>query len=102
MITINFKRKDDKFISLNVKGHANFADFGEDVVCAGVSSIVFGALNAFDRLAGEHFKIDVSDEEVNVEAISDVCMIDKLLSFVYIQLLTIENQYPDNITIIIK
>lgn len=32
---------------LVVSGHANYAEHGSDIVCAGVSSIVLGALNWF-------------------------------------------------------
>lgn len=32
---------------LVVSGHANYAEHGTDIVCAGVSSIVLGALNWF-------------------------------------------------------
>lgn len=99
MILVKFEKFDDKFVSLNVSGHANFANKGEDLVCAGVSSIVFGALNAFDKLANEHFKMEVLDNLIKVETLSNACITDKLLNFVYIQLLTIKDQYPDNINI---
>jgi hypothetical protein len=31
--------------ALLVKGHANFDEHGKDIVCAGVSAIIMGALN---------------------------------------------------------
>lgn len=34
--------------ALQVSGHADSAPYGQDLVCAGVSSIVMGALNWFD------------------------------------------------------
>lgn len=35
--------------ALLVKGHANFDEHGKDIVCAGVSAIIMGALNWFDQ-----------------------------------------------------
>ena len=37
------------FVSLTVSGHANSAPHGEDLVCAAVSGIVLGGINAFDE-----------------------------------------------------
>ncbi|WP_303923175.1 ribosomal-processing cysteine protease Prp [Ureaplasma parvum] len=35
--------------ALLIKGHANYSEYGTDIVCAGVSAIVMGALNWFDQ-----------------------------------------------------
>ncbi|MDQ0417554.1 uncharacterized protein YsxB (DUF464 family) [Croceifilum oryzae] len=35
-----------------VTGHANFAEHGSDIVCAAVSGIVFGQVNAIETLTG--------------------------------------------------
>lgn len=101
MISVIFNKQDDKFISMTVTGHAEFADIGEDIVCAGVSSIVFGALNGFEEIASEKFDIVVSDHLITVNVIDSSCVTDKLLSFVHLQLQTIEKQYSDNIGITI-
>jgi len=42
----------DEVSSFTVKGHANFANRGEDIVCAGVSAVTFGAVNAIEELTG--------------------------------------------------
>ena len=86
---------------MTVTGHADFDDLGEDVVCAGVSSIVFGALNGFDELAKDKFDIVISDNLITVNVLDSVCLTDKLLSFVNLQLKTVEQQYSDNIGITI-
>ena len=46
MIKITASRKDGKIVNLTVKGHANSAPHGEDLVCAAVSSILVGGCNA--------------------------------------------------------
>ena len=45
MIKVLIKFEEKKFKSLEVKGHANSAPHGEDLVCAGVSSVLTGGLN---------------------------------------------------------
>ncbi|NLC54796.1 MAG: ribosomal-processing cysteine protease Prp [Erysipelothrix sp.] len=101
MISVIFNKQDDKFVSMTVTGHANFDDLGEDVVCAGVSSIIFGALNGFDELAKDNFDIVVTENLITVNVLESVCISDKLLSFVHLQLKTVEQQYSDNIGITI-
>ncbi len=46
MINADFQKKDSVIIGFSVKGHAEFADEGEDIVCASVSSAVQLVANA--------------------------------------------------------
>ena len=47
MIKATFVYCDKDLKSLTVKGHANSAPYGEDLVCAAISAIVVGGLNAY-------------------------------------------------------
>lgn len=53
MITIEIKEKEKTYVQFLVKGHAGSGQYGEDIVCAGVSAVVYGILNtlmdAYDR-----------------------------------------------------
>ena len=99
MISVKFTKSNGAFASLQVSGHAESANKGEDLICAGVSAIVFGALNGFDQLANTMFDLEVKDNYVSAKALSDECIVNKLLNFVYIQLKTVEDQYSKNIKI---
>ena len=53
MIKVQVKRKTAGDIeSVTIHGHAGYADPGQDIVCAAVSGISFGAINGIDRLLG--------------------------------------------------
>jgi len=39
-------------VGYRVEGHALFADEGNDIVCAGVSAVAVGAVNAAEAVAG--------------------------------------------------
>ena len=39
MIKVEFKYVDDKFSYLKIQGHANSAEYGHDLICAGVSAM---------------------------------------------------------------
>lgn len=44
MIKIKIKRENNHINFVEVKGHANYSSFGNDIVCASVSSVVQTAL----------------------------------------------------------
>ena len=48
MIKIKINKTNNKYSSLIVSGHSNYDEIGKDIVCAGVSAILIGALNWFD------------------------------------------------------
>lgn len=53
MIKVMITRHSDGTIdSFTVKGHANYAKHGEDIVCAGVSAVTVGTVNAIEQLTG--------------------------------------------------
>lgn len=85
---------------INVKDHAGYKDAGQDLVCAGVSSIVFGMMNALELLANNqcHFQIEEADITIEVKAMSQI--VNNLLTAMIIQLQTIEENYRAYIKII--
>ncbi|WP_040950122.1 ribosomal-processing cysteine protease Prp [Gorillibacterium massiliense] len=54
MIRVRIERSkaDRNILSFQVKGHASYADPGEDIVCAGVSAVTVGTVNAVEKLTG--------------------------------------------------
>lgn len=49
MIEIHFKKNEDE-ISLCSKGHAGFAEYGQDIVCAGVSALFLAAVDTLEKM----------------------------------------------------
>jgi uncharacterized protein len=53
MITITIVRNVEKaIIRFTVTGHAFYDDPGKDIVCAGVSAVTTGAVNAIEKITG--------------------------------------------------
>jgi uncharacterized protein YsxB (DUF464 family) len=50
-ITIN-KNKLEQIIAMEVKGHAGYADHGQDIVCAAVSVLTINTVNSISHLLG--------------------------------------------------
>lgn len=85
------------FMIFKAHGHAHFAEYGQDIVCAGISSIIFGALNALDSILDD-VTIQVDDNEIVVTTkCNDEA--EQLFRFLVIQLKTVQVSYPQYISI---
>ena len=95
-VNVSFIGKDVK--TLTVSGHANFAKYGQDLVCAGVSAIVTGGINALEE---EINNIVIINEEnkLGVEVVNSNEKIQIIIKTILIQLETIEDSYKKYIKI---
>lgn len=98
MISVNvtFIGKDVK--SLTVSGHANYDKYGKDIVCAGVSAVVTGGINALESEI-DNIKVINEDNKLGVEIINSNDKIQIILNTILVQLQTIENSYKKYIKI---
>ncbi|MBS4199803.1 ribosomal-processing cysteine protease Prp [Bacillus sp. FJAT-49732] len=106
MIFVNVEKTyDGKIRSFTMDGHADFADKGKDIVCAGASAVAFGSVNAIIALTGIEPEIEQSETgflkcsfhtESTDESFNQVQL---LLEGMIISLQTIERDYQDYIKI---
>lgn len=102
MIRVNFFITEEGLIlGYNVCGHADYDDYGRDIVCAAVSSAALLTANtiseiikvpadaSIDNDGGMKFKINENN--------ANLCR-DVLLGF-KLHMLNLEEQYPKNITV---
>ena len=99
MINAIYEIKADKYYAINVSGHALSAEYGKDLICASVSSIMFGLMNALDNLDDELIYIKQSENEIEIICESDNEIIQDYFELVIIQLKTIEESYGDFIKV---
>ena len=85
------------FVRLDVKGHADFDEYGKDLICASVSSIMFGLMNGLDNIK------DVTIKELNnhIEIINESSSrkANNYIELALIQLKTIEESYGEFIKV---
>lgn len=97
MIFVLVEYESRHLIHLVVKGHGGL-EYGRDVICAGVSCCVIGALNALTSC--ENYVIEVGSgfmelTSKNVSTDHDEVVLETLI----VQLDTIRNKYPDRVRI---
>ena len=100
MIKVKIENNKTKIISLEVSGHSNYEEKGKDIVCAGVSAIVVGGVNALANESKKAIDYECKDGYVRV-FVKDIDNdnIQKILEVITTQLYTIEESYPKFIKI---
>ncbi|PLR79543.1 ribosomal-processing cysteine protease Prp [Bacillus canaveralius] len=106
MIKITINRSETGMIqSFIVSGHAEFADPGEDIVCAGISAVSFGSVNSIIGLTGIEPVIEQGENGfLRCEIPGDLPVetqekVQLLLEGMVISLQTIERDYGNYIKI---
>lgn len=97
-------RSSGRIAGFRVEGHALFAERGKDIVCAGVSAVTVGAVNAAETVAGVVLKTKMEPglliAHVPDEA-DEACRetLQTVLESMVVMLRTIERSYGSHIRI---
>ena len=109
MIKIIFTTRNNIYIGLTSKGHAEYDEYGKDIVCSAISSITqslaIGILKVLKLNA--KYKIDEKKGylELGLPEISDERVLEKtqvLFETAYQSLLDFQSGYPSNIKVEVK
>ncbi len=85
--------------SVKIRGHANYAPHGQDIVCAGVTALTQTLVESLETLTGNEIKYDMSPGRVDIE-IKDPdedaqLLLDSFLVGVYM----IADEFPEYIRV---
>jgi len=98
MIKVNIKNKNSKVYEIVVKGHAGYDDYGKDIVCAAVSTMMITAINNIISLDDSIDYVE-NDGLLKVTIKKETEINQKILSNVIMMLEDLKSQYPKNIEI---
>ena len=62
MIKAVYSFTDEHFTYLSIKGHAGYADAGQDIVCAAASILVINTINAIEEFTEDDASLISEDE----------------------------------------
>ena len=94
MIKVEVTKKD-----ISVIGHAMYDDYGKDIVCAAVSSIVMTSVEGIASINKEAIDIKQSDNILDIIINSDDEITNKLINNMLNLLNELAKKYPKNIKI---
>lgn len=98
MIKVNVKRQNNKVYEIVIKGHAEYDDYGKDIVCAAVSSMAITTVNGIISL-DESVDYEENNGFLKIRVLKDTEINNKLLDNLVNLLSELVMQYPENIEI---
>ncbi len=67
MIEISILKNKDNYIGIKTSGHAEFDDYGRDIVCASVSVLVINTINSIDKFCKLDYFLESNEETGEID-----------------------------------
>jgi len=99
MIKVKTFNSNLQIISIEISGHAKSDEYGKDLVCAAVSTVITGSCNALDQLVPDSCVIDLKAGLTKIKIIDNSEKVQTILNTMLVQLKTVEQKYPDYIAL---
>ena len=72
MITIKVRKKNGSYEEFISKGHAGYAEAGQDIVCAAVSALIITTVNSLEKFTDDKFDVQEEDGFVSIRFRNDL------------------------------
>ena len=100
MIKVKVESKDKRHIScVRIQGHADYADYGKDIVCSSVSSIVTTTINGIYEIDKEFLTVEEIKDGMIIMILKENSICEKLIKNMLSLLSELVESYPENITV---
>lgn len=99
MILVKVAKKENEYQKITLTGHAMYADYGKDIVCAAVSSIATTTINAILSLEKENMTYKKTKTGLEIKVKKSSTTNQKLLENMVLMLKELELEYPKNIEV---
>lgn len=107
MTTVKFMMEGSRITGFTSEGHSGFAEAGEDIVCAAVSSVIGLAECAVNTVLGlgASVKIDEKNARISLHlpgGLSSECehTCQTLMASLMVYLTELHDEYPNHITVL--
>ncbi|MBE6147933.1 MAG: ribosomal-processing cysteine protease Prp [Firmicutes bacterium] len=84
--------------TITISGHANSAEYGKDIVCASVSSIIYTTINALKKIQEESIEVEDKGSMI-IKVLTDDEIVKTLIENMMELLKSIEEDYPKNLSV---
>ncbi len=104
MIKASFIKKNGKFVNFRVSGHSGYSEQGSDIVCAAVSSMVMLVINTATEDFGVKASVIIEEENAVIDFTPDNAdeRAHLIISGLLRELKALENDFPKNVSVIVK
>ena len=99
MIRVKISTKDDQVQKIDISGHADYDDYGKDIVCSSVSSIITTTVNAIIMFDNNYINYQEKKDDFVIIIKNNDEIVNNLIQNMLNLLSQLEDDYPDNIKI---
>ena len=85
--------------TIRIKGHANYSDYGKDIVCASVSSVIYTTVNSIMNIDKSSIEYTDDGNQITIKKINSNEIVNILINTMIEILKDLERQYKENIKI---
>lgn len=96
MVKVEIKEINNKINEILITGHALYDDYGKDIVCASISSIVITTINGIESIDSEAIKYDLNND-LKITILKDDEIVNKLINNMINLLKELMHDHPKNI-----
>ena len=72
MINITVKKRNGSYLDFLSRGHAGYAEEGQDIVCAAVSALIITTVNSLEKFTDDKFDVQEKDGFVSIHFRNDL------------------------------
>ena len=98
MIKVNVENKNNHIYKISILGHADYEEYGKDIVCSSVSSIVTTTINGIYEIDKDYFEV-IDNNGIYITILKEDKVCDKLIKNMLSLLQELEESYPENIKV---
>lgn len=105
MIQVTIYRNDNRITAFKLSGHADSGPYGYDLVCAGVSAVSIGTVNAVMTLCDADLQIEQGEDggylyvQIPTNTVDNIEQVQLLFEGMLVSLQSIESEYGEFIKI---
>ena len=98
MIKVKLTKNNNYYKGIIITGHANYDDFGKDIVCASVSSTIITSVNICLSIDDKSLSYN-DDNGLDIKILKKDEVTTKIINVMVSNLYELEKTYPKNIQI---
>ena len=97
MIRVRFTTADGLLTGFSLSGHAGMGEYGQDIVCASISSAALMTANTITEVIGAAADIATDDGYMSVKVTDKIADCQDILSGFQLHLQAMQEQYPKRV-----
>ena len=99
MINVKVLSMKNHIDRIDILGHADYEEYGKDIVCSSVSSIVTTTVNGIYEIDKDYLNVKEEKDGMIITILKQDNVCDKLIKNMLSLLQELEESYPENIKV---